>query len=104
MAAWLPVIKVVLPYLAPVFHAAIPALTSKKSDKADPLIAQQIGELQDAVRTNSESTRALAMAIEEAAEANDRIIKWLRLMTGLALLFALLALALIFYLLQGGVR
>lgn len=94
MAAWLPVIKVVLPYLAPVFQAAIPALTKKSSDKADPLISQQISELQEAVRTNNESTRALAKAIEEAAEANDRIIMRLRIITGIALLVAVLALVL----------
>jgi len=95
MAAWLPVIKVVLPYLAPVFQAAIPALTKKSSEKADPLVSQQISELQDAVRTNSESTKALAKAIEEAAEANDRTIKRLRMMTGIALLVAAVSLALV---------
>jgi cytochrome c-type biogenesis protein CcmH/NrfG len=94
MAAWLPVIKVVLPYLAPVFQAAIPALTKKSSDKADPLVSQQISELQEAVKTNSESTKTLAKAIEEAAEANDRTIKRLRIITGVALLVAVLALGL----------
>jgi hypothetical protein len=97
MAAWLPVIKVVLPYLAPVFQAAIPALTKRSSEKVDPLVSQQISELQEAVKTNSASTKALAKAIEEAAEANDRTIKRLRIMTGVALLVAVVSLALVVF-------
>jgi len=97
MPAWLPVIKVVLPYLAPVFQSAIPALTKKSSEKVDPLVSQQISELQEAVKTNSESTKALAKAIEEAAEANDRTIKRLRITTGIALLVAAVSLALVVF-------
>jgi len=75
MAAWFPIIKVVLPYVAPIFRAALPAFTKEKSEKADPIVAQKISELQTAVKTNSESSRALAKAIEEVAELNDKVIK-----------------------------
>lgn len=94
MAAWLPIIKVVLPYLAPIFQAALPAFTKKKSEKADPLVAQQISELQEAVKTNSESTKALAKAIEEVAQANDKAMKRVRLITAVAVAIAALSLAL----------
>jgi hypothetical protein len=94
MAAWLPIIKVVLPYIAPIFQAAIPAFTKKKSEKADPLVSQQITELQEAVKTNSESTKALARAIEEAAQANDKAMKRMRLIAIAAVAVAALSLAL----------
>jgi hypothetical protein len=94
MAAWLPIIKVVLPYIAPIFQAAIPAFTKKKSEKADPLVSQQITELQEAVKTNSESTRALARAIEEAAQANDKAMKRMRLIAIAAVAVAALSLVL----------
>ncbi|GJL83162.1 MAG: hypothetical protein DHS20C01_27960 [marine bacterium B5-7] len=88
MAAWLPIIKVVLPYLAPTLQAALPAFTKKESEKADPLVARQITELQEAVNHNSESTKALAMAIEEVAQANDKAMKRLRMVTAIALAVA----------------
>ncbi len=84
MAAWLPVIKVVLPYLAPIVSAALPAFTKKKSESADPLVSQQIAELQEAVRTNNESVKALARAMEESAKANDAAIRQARLVAGAA--------------------
>ena len=94
MAAWLPIIKVVLPYVAPVFHAALPVFTKKKSEKEDPLVVQQISELQEAVKTNSESTKALAKAIEEIAQANDRVMKRVQRIAAVAVVFSGLALAL----------
>lgn len=94
MAAWLPIIKVVLPYVGPIFQAALPAFTKKKNEKTDPLVAQQIAELQEAVKTNSESTRALARAIEEAAQANDRAMKRLRRVAVAAVVVAALSLVL----------
>lgn len=78
MPAWLPLIKVVLPYLEPIVQAAIPALTRKKSEKADPLLAQQISELQEAVKKNDESLKSLAKGMEESAKANDAAMKQLR--------------------------
>jgi hypothetical protein len=95
MAAWLPIIKVVLPYLAPVLQATLPAFTKKKSEQAGPLVAQQIGELQEAVKTNSESTQALAKAIEEIAQANDKAMRRVRLISVVAVIVAGVALALV---------
>jgi hypothetical protein len=94
MAAWLPMIKVVLPFVAPIVQAAIPAFTKRISDRADPVTAQQIAELQDAVRTNNESVRALARAIEEAAQANDRALKRAQALALLAAAAAVVALVL----------
>lgn len=94
MASWLPIIKVVLPYVGPIFQAALPAFTKKSGDKADPLVAQQIGELQEAVKTNTEYTKALARAIEEAAQANDRAMRRMRLIAVAAVMIAALSLAL----------
>lgn len=95
MAAWLPIIKVVLPYLAPVFQAALPAFTKRKGEMSDPLVAQQIGELQEAVKTNSESTKTLAKAIEEVAQANDKAMKRLRGVAVVAVAIAVLSLGLV---------
>lgn len=92
MAAWFPIIKVVLPYVAPIFRAALPAFTQEKSPKADPIVARQISELQAAVKTNSESAMTLAKAIEEAAEINDRVIRRARLTASIAVAVAVLAL------------
>jgi hypothetical protein len=93
MAAWFPIIKVVLPYVVPVFRAALPAFTKGKSDKADPIVAQQISELQAAVKTNSESSKALAKAIEEVATLNDKVIRRARQIAAIAMTIAVLALA-----------
>jgi hypothetical protein len=71
VAAWLSVVKVVLPYLAPVVSAALPAFTKKKGERVDPLVVQQIAELQEAVKGNNESIQALAKAIEASAKADD---------------------------------
>lgn len=95
MAAWLPIIKVALPYLAPVLQVALPVFTKKKTDKAEPVLDQQIVELQEAVKTNSESTRALARAIEEIAQANDRAMKRMQRLLWLALGLAVTALVLL---------
>lgn len=99
MASWLPVIKIVLPYVGPIFQAALPAFTKKKGDQTDPVVAQQITELQEAVKANSESARSLARAIEEAAQAHDREMKRLRrivvaaaIVSALALILALMSL------------
>lgn len=80
MPAWLPIIKVVLPYVGPIVQAAIPSLTRKKSE--NPLLSQQIAELQEAVKRNDESLKSLAKGMEESARANDltlKQLKWLAL-------------------------
>ncbi len=94
MPVWIPLIKVVLPYVAPVFAAALPAFTKKKSDRADPVVNQQIRELQDAVKTNAESIAALAKALEEAVIANDEAMQRTRQLAFVAIGMAAFSLAL----------
>jgi hypothetical protein len=86
--SWLPLIKVVLPYIGPVVEKALPHLTRRKSDVADPVVAQQIAELQDAANSNTQSVKALAKAMEESAKANDAAIRQARLLAVLALVVA----------------
>jgi hypothetical protein len=93
MAAWLPLIKVVLPYLAPIVSTALPAFTSKKSESADPLVAQQIAELQGAVKTNNDAIQALAKAVEASAQANDTAVRQARRAAAAAMAIAAVSLA-----------
>lgn len=85
MPLWIPLIKVVLPYVAPIFAAALPAFTRKMSERADPLVNQQISELQEAVKTNAESIAALAKAMEAAVKANDEEMRRTRLLAFVAI-------------------
>lgn len=58
---FLPIIKAVIPYLAQVATAAIPAFTSKpEAVKSDPIVANQIEELQAAATQNAQSIQVLA--------------------------------------------
>lgn len=93
MLDWIPIVKVVLPYLAPIFEAALPAFTRKKSDKADPVVNQQISELQEAAKKNAESIAALAKALEEAVKANDEATRRTRQLAMLAVGLAATSLA-----------
>lgn len=90
MPVWLPLIKVVLPYVGPIVQAALPAFTRKKGDPT--VVAQQIAELQEAVRSNDESLKSLARAMEESAKANDAATKQLRLLAFASVLVAIAAL------------
>ena len=94
MLDWIPIVKVVLPYIAPIFEAALPAFTKKKSDKADPVVNQQISELQEAVKKNAESITALAKALEEAVKANDQVMRRTRLLAVTAMGLATISFAL----------
>lgn len=77
---FLPLIKVVAPYIAQVAAAAIPAFTAKPDTaKSDPVVAKQIEELQAAATQNAESIHLLAeqiqqimLGIEEAAREAER--------------------------------
>lgn len=83
MAAWLPVLKTVLPYVTSIVTTAVPAFTQRRDDgRSAALVGQQIAELQDAVRHNAESVKLLAQqlqrtieAIEAGAVANQRALK-----------------------------
>ena len=100
MAAWLPVLKVVLPYVTTVATAAIPAFTSRKGgEKSTELMAQQIAELQGAAAQNAESVKLLAEqlqrtleGLEEAAARAEQAQKQTRAIAVAGVAVALLAL------------
>lgn len=73
MAVYIPILKVILPYLAPLVQAAAPIFT-KTSEKEKPqqsLQDKQISELQSAVQKNSESLQTLASQLQQTIEAFD---------------------------------
>lgn len=73
MAVYLPVIKAILPYLAPLVSAATPMFTrsSSGSEKEQPSTAQLINELQEAVKNNANSLRVIATQLQTSIEAFD---------------------------------
>jgi len=69
MAAWLPILKAALPYVAQIVTAAIPAFTAKSdASKTDPLVVQQIEELQAAATKNAESIHVLAEKLQQTIQ------------------------------------
>lgn len=75
MVAWLTTITSVLPLLTDLVSKALPVLTSKRNDKTADIVAQQIGELQNAVTENAQAIKILAeqlqrtvVAVEDGAE------------------------------------
>ena len=100
MAAWVAALKAVLPYVANIVTAAIPAFTARKGqDRSAEVTAQQIGELQSAATHNAESIKVLAeqlqrtvSAVEQGAANVDRALRRLRLVAAASLLVALTAL------------
>ena len=72
MAAWLPAVKAILPYLTQIVTAAIPAFT-KKADKTgtEDITRNQISELQDAVTHNAESLKILATQLQQVINDID---------------------------------
>lgn len=70
----LPFIKAVAPYIAQVATVAIPAFTSKSSGetKSDPVVAQQIAELQTAVTQNAQSVHILAEKLQQVIEGLEK--------------------------------
>ena len=72
MAAWLPALKALLPYVAQVVTVAVPVFT-KKADKgrAEEVVPQQIQELQGAVTRNAESLKLLADQLQQAIATID---------------------------------
>lgn len=72
MAPWLPAAKVVLPYLAQIVGAAIPAFTQKPGkSSSDELTRHQITELQNAVTRNAESIKTLAAQLQQLVHSLD---------------------------------
>ena len=73
MAAYLPVIKAILPYLAPLVSAATPMFTRSASEagKDESSTAQLITELQEAVENNANSLKIIATQLQTSIEAFD---------------------------------
>ncbi|WP_353152561.1 hypothetical protein [Pollutimonas bauzanensis] len=72
MAAFLPVLKVALPYITQIVTATLPMFTAKSAEgKADEVIPKQIRELQSAVTQNAESVKGLALQLKETIEGLD---------------------------------
>ncbi|MDC6168528.1 hypothetical protein [Paucibacter sp. XJ19-41] len=71
--SYLPMIKIILPYIAPILGAAAPMLTkSSEAEGADDKTqAKQIVELQVAVEKNGASIRLLAEQLEKLVAAFD---------------------------------
>ena len=67
--AILPIIKAVVPFIAQIATAAIPAFTSKpEAAKSDPVVAKQIEELQTAATQNAQSIHVLAEKLKQAIQ------------------------------------
>lgn len=72
MAAFLPALKVALPYITQIVTATLPMFTAKSAEgKADEIIPKQIRELQSAVTQNAESVKGLALQLKETIEGID---------------------------------
>lgn len=80
MAVIIPILKALLPHVTQIATLAIPAFTKKpETVKGDPVVAQQIEELQAAATRNAESIHLLAeklqqtiQGIEQGAEKIER--------------------------------
>ena len=101
MAAWLPVLKAALPYVAQIVTAAIPAFTSKSdASKTDPVASKQIEELQLAATKNAESIQVLAenlqqtiQGIETAAIGLEKQVTLFKAMLFISSIISVVALA-----------
>lgn len=69
MAAIVPILKALLPHVTQIATVAIPAFTKKPAAaKLDPVVAQQIEELQTAATKNAESINVLAEKLQETIQ------------------------------------
>jgi hypothetical protein len=102
MVAWLPALKVSLPYITQIVTAAIPMFTSKpKNADSAALVPQQIEELQVAVVENAENVKGLATQMQNNLEslssgASDlqREMRLIKRLIVLALTLAIIGLSL----------
>ena len=101
----IPIIKALAPILTTIATNAIPAFTSRPEvAKSDPVVAQQITELQDAVTKNAQSLHTLAeqlqkviaSAEEASVVANRQLALYKRLVLGSSTVSAI-AIALAIY-------
>lgn len=72
-APLIPIIKAVAPYVAQIATVAIPAFTSRNAETgpADPVVAKQIQELQEAATHNAESVQVLADKLQQALDGME---------------------------------
>ena len=94
----LAIIKAVAPYVTQVATVAIPAFTRRPAaERSDPLLAQQIDELQTAVTQNAQSLHLLAeqlqQVIRDAERAAERARRQLAFYKAVVLISGLLSLA-----------
>lgn len=106
MAAWLiPALKAVLPHVGTIISAAAPVFTKRQGDTGNDtgneqqVLQQQITELQNAASQNAAHVKDLAAqlqrtvaALEEAAAAAESRLRWMKMLVGVAVVVALLAL------------
>ena len=79
MAAWLSVLKAALPYVTQIVTAALPAFTSKPEvSMVDPVVAQQIEELQAAAIKNAESIHVLAEKLQQTIGGIENVAAMLQ--------------------------
>ena len=104
MAAWLPAVKVILPYLTQIITAAVPVFTRKMDRVGAEDTGRQISELQDAATRNAESLKILATQLQKAISDIDaasagieREIRMTRALAILALILSIAAVALWLY-------
>lgn len=72
MAAWIPALKAILPYVTQIVTAAIPVFTTRSDQtKAAEVIPKQIQELQSAVTRNTESLKVLADQLQQVITSVD---------------------------------
>jgi hypothetical protein len=99
MAAWLPALKAILPYVSQVVSVALPVFTkmADKNKSAD-VIPDQIQELQSAVIHNAESLKVLAdqlqktiTSIEAGAVRMESELRAVRRLSVAAILMSLVA-------------
>lgn len=102
---FIPLIKALAPYLTTIATTAIPAFTSRSEiAKSDPVVAQQITELQDAVTKNAQSLhiiaeqlqKVIASAEQATVEARHQVATYKMLVLGSSII-SVLAFAVAFY-------
>jgi predicted nucleic acid-binding Zn-ribbon protein len=71
MVAWLSTVTKVLPLVTDVVSKALPAFTSRKTDKSSDVVPQQIAELQGASTQNAADLKLLAEQLKRTVEAVD---------------------------------
>lgn len=101
MAAWIPALQAILPYVAQVVAVALPVFTRRTGrDRDEDLVGRQIQELQAAVTQNAQSLNVLAeqlrqtiATLDAGALRLDRQLRALRRLCVAALLLSVVAMA-----------